>query len=305
MELIEILEREERIFMDGSIMACAAGDFLVDIYDYKTYNAIDDLQLDRVLADFEKALEFLIKGEESKKLIVIPEVTGELENLQDRIVKKLKYLNKRERTLSKREKGEKHNRDEESIEKLNELGFKVNDVLRLTGRQIQYKNSSDSVYNNLVELFTTIAPFVLVEKSFERYHGFKMEPEIIEKEKQKTDERITAAAIYCSLVEKQKSSIVSRDTDFISLLGKGLYLLRAGDLDGNKCLIEPLIDNPVTLYLPIKGKQGNFSYDSELSTSKVTCEKKFSIWGISNERNNDIKKHLEYLLSQLNRNLLN
>lgn len=300
MDLIEIVDKEEKIFFDSSVIShCFGANFLTDIYDSHHYNQLDDSLLDGMISGMDDRIRFLECGEQKGNLYTIEEAIEELGDLQKGIIEKQKYLNKTEKRFLKSSRmRDRYSSDTSSIEKFNDLGFKINQILRII-RPMEFKDSNNRAYNLLVKLLVTMSSYILKEKNPEDWDGTKLVSRLVKKENKHTDEKLFAAAFYKSLVDSTRNCIISGDTDFIILLNAGLGLIGAKDVEGNGHLIKSLIEYPVKLYFPLN-KEGIINYESKFSTSTCKMDEKFLISYLGVESNNKVKKYVEYLLSQLN-----
>lgn len=300
MDLIEIVGKEEKIFFDSSVISHHFGaNFLVDIYSTRHYNQLDDSLLDGMIVVMDNRIRFLENGKQKGNLYTIKEAIEEVGQLQKGIIEKQKYLNKTEKIFLKSARmRDRYSSDTSSIGKFNDLGFKINQILRII-RPMEFRDSNNRAYRLLVKLFITIGSYILKKKDSENWDGTKLVSNLVKKENKHTDEKLVAAAFYKSLVDNTKSCIISGDTDFIILLNAGLGLIGAKDVKGNKDLIKSLIEYPIKFYYPLN-KENVINYESKFLTSSCKMNEKFLINYLGVESNTKVKKYIEYLLSQLN-----
>lgn len=236
--LNELLESHEIVLVDTCLSSCFRG--RANIINKKNH-----MMNRRVLRDQKDCLERFLQTLNHPNVTTIPEVTREFKKFLRFVSNELDlhYGRHRNNTPMKYQNPrtgienlpKSFTKDKKLLEELEDLAQKSFNLCK----QIEVGISNPRYYA-LVEMIKSADRLIGLKKS--TMHG-KLTPNY-------TDEKLVALLYWASLDQKTSSALITRDKDFLNLLGITPGILGADDfLPYNEGFIEALARNPPKLYL--------------------------------------------------------
>ena len=251
--LEEIAGKEKFIIVDGSCHSLQSGrNFLWESYDVKDYVSLNNELVRDSICELTNFVDFLEQG----NVFTLPCVVEELGSYEKGVAVKIKDLNSKSYVVPKfTRKRRFHNLKDkgsearESLEELQELSW---NMVQLASRKSV--DIFDERYETLLDLVKRISVVADLKKIGDKYD--KVTRSQLNPYGSDTDERLTSAVLYYAFFSDKFPTLVTKDTDFVSLLG-----CVSGILGGNEFLPynQEFRDkfesgNPFNLYVSRNGK---------------------------------------------------
>jgi len=269
MQLIEILNKEKNILIDGSIHEDSV-DIARDIYEKTNYGQLDINKLNLAIEDFEN-FEEIIK---QPQVYTIRALTKELQGIETIFSQKIKNFNNFEKLRGKRVKiiyKKYYHNQKKALLKLQEITYRI----RRTSKTKELDNFIDNAkYNPLLNLIKSIS----FQGKLKKDNSYNSD----------TDERLTATLFYFSFYSNKSFSFLAEDKDFKKLIKTSSNLLNCNMfLPNNKDIQRRLNENPFRFYHKRRNKGDyKFIFDSK----RITPFEFFNHPKLTNSQNRSLRK---------------
>lgn len=289
----EILRDEGIILVDGSLRKESENGIGYSIYTARKY---DELNL-KILEETREAFLFFISLLENEKVFTIKEISEEIKALEKIINEKRRFCNENRQTEYSGRHGriteklktrkEKQNTGETELKNLQELIY-------ATRKTAERKSLLfDEKYETLFEMTWLISERIRLKKDTSYFLGFSKEDMAYESDK---DERLTAGILWLSLFSDKKPALLTRDTDFVRLLGVIPKMIGSNDFGlYNEFFKKRLNENGFSLYL----RTGEDSYELAIDSRNMEYEKEFKLLNIEEKESIKARERIEALWGEI------
>ena len=276
--LEEALASVDVALIDGNLEIGERVEGYSSIYHAKSYSELDKRLLLRWLKSLRNQ-RILINHPKVFTVNQVSEETAELIRLiQD---DKIDYLdNHNVHGSRRRAKGKWKKSRRRTVQKARENADENRELLREVQNEtyeLSRKMKSKSIFQiprysllkrkheYLTEMVTKISQLIHLKRDICFMDGLKSHPHD-RSEESDTDERLAAALLYLNMASNKSHTLITRDTNLITLIGVTPRLIGADDfLPFNKAFRNSLQSNPPRIYFEdIEGyEQGDFRFEDE------------------------------------------
>jgi len=320
LDLEEVLDSNELIFVDCSVSESVT--FFQDIYNHRDFQSFDP---QFIIAEKEKQKDLLdiIKHPNA---VTISDITEEIKNYHRILGEKISFFLRRDKPKNLKRKKKKN-----LSEEYNDVNGKRNSRCKRRDRRKSFKEKKISknfrdddhleypkiVSENLLKELHSLS--FLISQTFRRkevstnhpqYNALLKMTKLISREmnlkedtahlfgnkykdpySSDTDEKLVTALYLQSLSQDKQPSLLTRDKDFLRLLGVVSRIIGQEDFYlHNKDFRETLRTNPIKLYLPCN--RGRYL---ALDSSTLEFRPEFALPNILQERYFEVSQELRDL----------
>ena len=265
----EILRQESYVICDSSLTSISSSDWYQDrVYDARFFSEINSDILEAEIIDLEYFLEVL----RNPLVFTTKGVLYELENTRDMVGDKLKFLNKQENLVGRKNRKRFHRGDNQRI-----LLKQILDTFYESSRQSKgsvFFPEQKFQYNALERIV-----FKVTEHTDSKIDLDELYPKKRAKPKKvqdfHTDEEIVASALYLSAIDSRIGCILTRDSDIKRILINTLAYMSLSDVKGLHDIHNTVKKNRIRIYYVIESKRGDLVFDTsefDPSRSKLSRE---------------------------------
>jgi hypothetical protein len=245
--LLEILDLNNIVLVDSSIRNVPNTDFSWDIYDTRSFSALDKHPLIEELISSQVFVDILAHPNSR----TIPSVTQETKEYLEIVTQKLKcflgyklshslYGTKRKSAFKRYEKLEDGASKKSLFEELHKSSFKAYQLSK--SKELKFNSSS---YDSLLEIIKLLSRELNLKFDTSLFH-FKPPKDPYERD---TDEKMISALYWMSMHLDKSVASVSNDRDFNKLLACFRVLGAREFSPYNDLFVESIRKNPPKLYL--------------------------------------------------------
>jgi len=285
MQLNEILEQDWTILLDSSTRPCEMN-IGRDIYEANTYDRLDTREIKRA----REALEEVERALRRDNVFTILEVDEEIKDLEEIIARKIRFLppsvqlHKYNRVQKRRIK--RQEQAEHDLKRLQDQAYKT--YLMARRKALRFLGDDKRRYGALVEMIKTVDSLVRLKQDTGLYLGEHDEDRSRESD---TDERLTAALFYLSVLSDKKIALLTGDGD-IARLGAVVTKLIGSDvfLPYNEQFRSAVERNRFDVYIKRDGE-----FFPVLEKPKIEVYSGFNIYKANEEENEKAKQTIARL----------
>jgi len=290
-ELSEITKKEDLILVDATVTNLTAEnrDFYWNIYDSRRYSQLPCQVLAKVISSLEHSIDLLAKG----STYTIKDVTDKIRDLERTVNAKVDgFLEPVRLPHAAKKRVKIDNRNKRPKQMMHELqGLVYQARLLCRERQLRLNNPN---YELLLDMVKLLESEMYLKKDTSFALGYHSRDQSHESD---TAERIVAAIYYERLFHGRDFCLVTRDTDFVSLLG--IFTRILGSLyfsPYNSPFRKTFSENPIRLYIGVKNR---FSFD--IRYLAPSFDEEFIIYKITPQRNSEIMAKINGSMQRLYR----
>ena len=265
--LREILDSNNEVILDGSVERQST--FLWEIFESKDYSQLNSKDIISEISSFQEFLEAF----EHPNARTTPEITREIRTYAEKLGEKTSYLKgsikfhkhktknpkKRNRRQKLIDSSHSISLNQELLETLQKRVFHAYQISR--GKELEI---GDSDYEKFAGAIIQIERLLHLKQDTGYFIGKH------DKDKthySDTDERITATILWQSMFSNQSPVLVTKDKDFVRLLGTLPKLLGSDIfLPYNQLFRKRMTENPFKLYCTNQHNQDNYQYHLDNGT---------------------------------------
>jgi len=288
---LETILNQEIVLVDTSFFHDSSN-LAWNTYEDNFYNHIDINLINSYIEDLNQSLSIL----RNPNIRTIPQVTEEVKKLQNHIREKINDLKRKQPYSVTRhtKKGERKdyqriNKVKSKIAFLQDRVFKTINLLKKS--ELDFK---DKRYKLLSEMVFLISKSIRLKKDCSYREGEKLKDPY----DSDTDEKLTAALFYLSIFSGTSASLLTRDTDFVSLIRVIPPIIGAYSLPqpSNKLRIA-LQTNPATIYL--RRSNTYEKYEKMTDTLSIIYPQFPKIHKLNYQQNKEVQKKLKELWEEI------
>lgn len=295
--LNEILDSNEFVLIDGSLRGSESiCDYLYEVHKLEE---LDKQKIENIEREFKK-IQYIISQPHAT---TIPEVAREIKVCAEIIGVNLRYISEFEKILKTKPRSrtgckknhqeyKKPEKNRQVLKRLQETVFSTYEAFRERETKIR-----DRKYTLLAEMVREIDLAIGLKQDTSHLYGLpKKDPTSSD-----TDEKLVAALYYKSLFSNTPPVLLTKDTDFVRLLGVTPRLLGSDDfMPYNQSFRTRMVDNPFKLYI---FQEHTDIYNPALtSKSYLNFDPEFILGNIPKLKSDKIKQKIQFLWQQFSGN---
>lgn len=265
----EILRQESYVICDTSLISISSPDWYQEwVYDARFFSEIKRDILEAEITDLKNFLEVL----RNPLVFTTKGVLYELKNARDMVGDKLKFLNKQENFVERKDRRRFHRGDNQKI-----LLQQILDTFYESSRQSEmsvFFPGQKFQYNALERIVFEVTKHTDSKIDLDEFYPKKRaKPKKVQDFH--TDEEMVASALYLSAVDSRTGCILTRDSDIRRILMNTLSYMSLSDVNGLHDIRNTVKKNRIRIYYIVESKRGYIAFDTskfDPSRSKLSRE---------------------------------